>query len=212
MVLINRSYPRYCIEDQLSVLKQQLNWGIDVVFEENDKLPDNKDVLEILKLLDDIHLESNEELFTELQILLILIVIQGVDINQALNFQIIHSQKIETLFYSGGKLKIISQNSYCQDLIRSMTRTQKSQNIFQKLNTSNSLNCLNLFLVMNGFEIVLTATKLKLIFGRFHYLRNGRIRGVREFLKEYFSCDSHIDLLVKLRLVDSVHYNTMMRN
>jgi hypothetical protein len=65
---------------------------------------------------------------------------------------------------------------------------------------------------MNGIEATMNKNILQICFGRFHYLRSGRIRSVREFLKEYFNCETHIDLLVNLQLVDSIHYNTMLRN
>ncbi len=60
-------------------------------------------------------------------------------------------------------------------------------------------------LVLNGIESYFDSKKLGLMFGRFLYLTsNGRIKCVREFLKLYYNCDSHIELLVKLRLVESV--------
>jgi len=205
---------RHSFSDQRKALNQLLNDSVEITFVDDcNRLPSKEEIVSLFELVDKMQDEySSDRLITEIEILLLLTIIQGIDINQSLQLHIDQWEKIELLTYNGTRLYIDSKNQFCDELICSLQKSPKEPRIFQLLNSSNALKCLNLFLVMNGYEYVVTRSKLKLIFGRFHYLRHGRIRGVREFLMKYFSCDTHIELLVKLRLVDSIHYNTMMRN
>ncbi len=62
-------------------------------------------------------------------------------------------------------------------------------------------------------DSILTIRSLpEILFGRMLYQKHGQIDDIRNFLKEYFRSDSHIELLVDLKLVNSIHYNRMMRN
>lgn len=60
---------------------------------------------------------------------------------------------------------------------------------------------------MNGLNYSLSGTKLKILFGRLLYLRHGRVGSIREFLKDYNHCDSHIDLIPAMSdLVKKIMY------
>ncbi|MCR9249435.1 MAG: hypothetical protein NXI20_03395 [bacterium] len=203
---------KHRVDDQLQILNQLAKLELSVQFNQNKKLPNQTHLDDILATTHKMMSDTKNELIIEIQVLLILTIIQGLNLHQALNLILAEWKHLELISYQGTHINILSKNDYCDSLINSLARNTNEDKVFKILDNKNALECLNLYLVMNGFEFVLTSDSLELSFGRFHYLRNGRIRGVREFLKDYFLCESHLELLVKLRLIDSVHYNTMLRN
>ena len=64
---------------------------------------------------------------------------------------------------------------------------------------------LNLFLILNGIETTLSEDKLKIIHGRYRYLSHGNIASVRDELCKNLDAKDYLDLLLKLRLIDSYH-------
>ncbi len=144
-----------------------------------------------------------------MQILLIYTFIIGLDPEQIMIMKIDDWNNIHELCYKHTQINI-PRNKYLDahvNLLKSQCDT-----LLNQIKTEHLYNTLNLVLIMNGIEATVNKEMLKLCFGRIHYLRHGRIKSVREFLKQFFNCDTHIDLLIKLQLVDSVHYTTMLRN
>ncbi|MEQ8554923.1 MAG: hypothetical protein RIC06_25785 [Cyclobacteriaceae bacterium] len=212
-MLVRQRYQKHSALDQSIVLDQLINQSAEVTFREQEYFPRREELEDIFSLVEKLIQDSDQEkIFIELQVFLILSIIQGLKFKQVLALSVGDWDKIESLNYSGEGLVIGCKNDYCNALITGLGNKDQDVLVFQKLNFDNALECLNLLLVMNGYEYVFTKENLPITFGRFHYLRHGSIRGVRDFLKDYFDCDSHIELLVKLRLVDSMHYNTMVRN
>ncbi|MEO9475618.1 MAG: hypothetical protein ABJG41_08785 [Cyclobacteriaceae bacterium] len=210
--MLVRDQIKYNVEDQLILLNQVVKGELNVTFEEKLHLPTQSELDDILAMTNQFMINSNEVLFIEIQVLLFLTIVQGLSLVQAINLKFSNWKELDRFSYEGTKLSITSKNTYCDGIIKILDHNDHNEKVFRQLNQKNVLNCLNLYLVMNGLEILFTAETLKITFGRFHYLRHGRFRGTREFLKNYFSCDSHIELLVKLKLVDSIFYNTMMRD
>jgi len=202
------------VSDQISVFEQLISNSVELSFHYSDSYPSQEEIQNILSLADkSIQFSNNNEIFIEIQLILFLTVIHGIRLNQALTLNQRDWSNLENIKYQGQSLTVKSKNRYCNSLVSKINQIRKNDGtLFKVFNRSNTLQFLNLFLIMNGYEYVLTENNLVTIFGRFLYLRHGRIRSIREFLKKYFKCDSHIDLLVELKLVDTVFYNTMMRN
>lgn len=204
----------YTYLDQKEILDQVLDNALSVKFHESDMYPRTEEIQDLLSIADKAISNTDESLiFIELQLVLFLTIIQGLSLSQALSLNMDMWNSLEGLQYRGKDLLVSTKNLYCSQLVARLDKTENSSDkIFSLLDSSNTLQCLNLLLVMNGYEYVMSERKLMILFGRFLYLRHGQIRSIREFLKLYYQCDSHIELFVQLKLVDTVHYNTMMRN
>lgn len=210
--MLVRERIKHSVQDQIILLNQVTNGELNVTFEDKLTLPMQTELVDIFNMTGKMINESKNSLIVEIQVFLFLTVIQGIDAYQAINLLFKDWKHIEQAYYQGTNISIMARNKYCDTLIKLLRSRDKRDKLFHNLDLKNVFCCLNLYLVMNGFEYVFNPESLRMSFGRFHYLRHGRIRGVREFLKEYFSVESHIELLVKLKLVDSIYYNTMMRN
>lgn len=209
-MLDSRNISHYTVPEQIQLLRGLYNETITVTFNHSDLLPRKEEIDAIISLLDQYITENDEnQILIELQLVLVLALIQGMDLNQIL--QLTHkdwkslgrTKQAESL--TGG-----ARNKYCDELVDKLNSDH--EHVFGLLKESNVMQILNLFLVINGYEYALTAESLQILFGRYHYLKLGQIKSVREFLKKHFKVDSHIELLVQLKLVNTIHYNTMMRN
>lgn len=206
------------IKYQLNLIKDINIGSCEIEFQPRYKIPDLNSLNTLLGVLE--HNIKNEcdtdnlGLLVELQILLIGSVIIGLSPDRILNMNYRDWYNFHNTNYVDTSLKVLGRNSYSDALVRKYRSGSHGldESVFVSVTDHYLFQSLSMLFIMNGIETTVNKDLLKLCFGRYHYLKSGRIKTVREFLKEFFRCDSHIELLVKLSLVDSVHYNTMMRN
>lgn len=210
------------IEYQASFIESIMDRSVYVEFVECDHFPTSKQLDDLTSFLH-IGISNNDklskelELLTELQILIIQAFIVGVSPLQLTLWTYCDWDDVEQFYYSNKEMRIIGKNMYCDKLIGRLkqyrlTEGRNNTNIFQILNAETILSCINGLLILNGIEATMNLRKIEIFFGRYHYLMSGRIAGIREFLKSYFQVQTHIDLLVELKLVNTIHYSTMLRN
>lgn len=205
------------IKYQLNLIKD-INAGIcEIEFQPNGKIPDLDSLNTLFGVLEyniKNKCDKDKGLLVELQILLIGSVIIGLSAERILNMNYGDWFDFHNTNYVDTSLKVLGRNNYSDTLLRryKLDSNCLDESVFVNVTDHHLFQSLSMLFIMNGIETTVNQNLLRLCFGRYHYLRSGRIKTVRKFLKDFFRCDNHIDLLVKLGLVGSIHYNTMMKN
>ena len=210
--------------EQIHLLDQIASGFLNIEFDSSNNYPSSEKMYSLISDLEVKIAKSNfksiteNELLIELQLSILLSLIMGISPRQffAWNYGdwILCTRKK----YIDKKLNIIAKNEYANYLIIKLKLIRKSdlrinsQALFQRLKIETFVTCLNLLLVFYGIETSLSLKRIEFLFGRMLYQKHGQIKDVREFLKDYYNVDSHIELLVDLKLIESLRYNTMMRN
>lgn len=209
MEILEAKQPRsFNIEYQCKLLHEIQSGSISISFNNSKCIPSNEiieDLLSYLELIISKGELTNRDLgiLVEIQLVLVSSIIVGILPYQLFQLKQKDFLNLGKLYYLDTNIKIIGNCTYLIELVNKMPDKNQNENypILSHLNPSNLYDIVNLFLIMNGVESKLDDNKLKIIFGRYHYLRQGTTEKVRKFLCKYIKASDHIDLLYKLKLI-----------
>lgn len=170
-------------------------------FKQSSTIPSIEVMNNLMDFLDqaieDSSLDTNDKrLVLELQIILVSSIVGGFFPEQLIKLDIASLKNH----------KLLKDFKYLNHLICEIqSETNNKGMIFSAINKELVFVNLNFLLTLNGIESTLSEGKLKILHGRYHYLSRGNLRSVRDMLCKKLKATDHIDLLVKLRLIDSYH-------
>lgn len=197
---------RHRLEDikyQCSLLRKLNDNDYSITFNDASAIPSIEAMDHLMKYLDlaieSDHLYTSDKLIVlELQLLFTASIIGG-----------IYPSKLTRLNLNSVYIgNLLDEFKYVNDLvskIRAINDDGSQEEIFTVLKKSLIFDSINLFLVLNGLETTLTENKFRVLHGRYHYMLHGNLSSVRDELCKRFNAENHIDLLVKLGLMDRYH-------
>jgi|GEM_PF-3870185 hypothetical protein len=209
MEILEAKQPRSLnLDYQCELLNEVQSGSTSISFRESKCIPSNDVVQDLISYLDQIISKNKLSkrdlgILLEIQFILVSSMIVGILPYQLFQLKQKDFLNLERLYYQDTEIKIIGNCTYLIELVNKMPDKNQNENypILSHITQSNLYDSVNLFLVMNGIESNLTEDKLKIIFGRYHYLRQGTTEKVRKFLCKYIKASDHIDLLYKLKLI-----------
>lgn len=185
------------IEYQCDLLNRLNRKQISITFKENDYYPSIESIKSIMGFLHDsiqnqLFCVKHKLTLIELQLLLFSSIVGG---ECPVNFY--KRCKRKDLFH-----EFYGNTSYLQYLRKEIEFLCDNRTpLFSVIDEEYIFESLSLFMILNGNEAVISSEKLKIIFGRYHYILNGNDVEVRDELVARFKVSSHFELLKKLRLI-----------